>query len=125
MKKTFTIKRSKWLRGNRNGEGAPARSQLCDGDGHKCCLGHIMNQCGFTYSELIGKGTPATTEMDIHKVLDKADKLAYKLNGGLHPSMLTSAAININDDADMAWNTREAKLRKLFADNGITIKFVP
>ncbi len=52
--KQFTIKRSKWVRGDRN-LNVMGSSRLFNQYGNKCCLGFFSLACGATENEIDGR----------------------------------------------------------------------
>lgn len=113
MDKTeFTIKRSKWLRGE-DGDSFLLRST----DGKMCCLGQIANQCRVAKAHLKDRGTPAQVGTSIAgKIKD------FVMEGNNTP--LSYDAMKINDDEEITDKVREKRLISLFKKHGITLTFV-
>lgn len=110
--KTLTIKRSKWGRGKTGGA-------LLDKDtGLQCCLGFAALASGVGADDIAGLCYPRDVARRI-PLFNKHGRF------GLCDTKLSSAAINVNDDEDLKDAQREAALRKLFASNGVRVRFVP
>lgn len=65
----FTVQRSKWLRGGRNGNNrGVANSVLCQtrSPNHKCCLGFISEQLGCPIKYLKNKSGPSSLMSTIY-----------------------------------------------------------
>lgn len=147
-KKTVTIDRSRWL----HGEGGRASSLQRATDGKRCCIGFVCLAFGAKEVDIVGCGSPLT-EGNLPRAFDAWDlssmngeghralHAAFAINdcfvgqrpgtssGGSLQDAETVAIIKkygaddrgaapIKDDAD-----REARLVKLFADQGIELVF--
>jgi hypothetical protein len=111
--KTITIKRSKWLNGDRE-----CVSVLMDKNEHMCCLGfaiHQVTKC--KKSRLLNLATP-------YKFFRGDSFLTDATPDGVNNNFLAMDAIVINDDKSILGLEREEKLRKLFKKNGYKLKFV-
>lgn len=118
--KTFTIERSKWLRG----EGSKNSSLLRSCDGKMCCLGQVMQQCGIPDNELREIGEPS----DIHnpdievEVLCEWQQWAISPTRHMHPRI--SSMMELNDDVFTEDFDRESRLSELAQQAGFSLKFV-
>ena len=130
--KEFTIFRNKWLRGGKDGFGNDEGASLCTDDGQKCCLGHIMTQCGIKKIQLLDKGDPADVLTDENgqgrprvqsEQLRKAVNFLYNNSKGAN-TKLTEQAVSINDDHNIDDEERERQLTALFSKNKIRLTFV-
>lgn len=127
-KRTFTINRTTWRRGgDRLDHTGP--TFMLSLQGHKCCLGHIASQCGFTDKDLLLHKGPMSVVLDAGAT--PAGFLTYRnpcilegRPGYVLPTPLTGEAIRINDAPYMSDAEREAQLIALFQRYGYTIKFV-
>lgn len=111
-KKTVTIVRSKWARGN----DIPVMpdqdysNSLRNSDGSQCCMGFVCRAIGYKVAEIAGVTLPS-------KLGDAPDWLVSR----------QEAAMDINDDTDTHHTSRqrEKELKALFAGTPVTLKFVP
>lgn len=106
--KTITIDRSKWNRGGGKYSKILGVTSLLSPKGGMCCLGFICNQAGVPKEHMLNKEMPGRVH---HKRVPRC-LVSNKMN-----SDLAIDASTINDYEDMAENTREAKIKKLFADH--------
>jgi len=125
-KKSFTIDRSFWRRGagrlDSEGINSPhGRTELRNKNGNACCLGHIAQQCGVTWSALTGVSLPSGLFGASRALLDGVltDSLFDKLP---NPKIVVMAA-GINDSSAISDAEREEKLAELFAKSGIALTF--
>ncbi len=108
----FTIPRHEWLRG----EGSWA-SKLWDAESKKgCCVGHYAHACGvsrdtFGYEAALG---PLIRHQNLNPKLFHISENA-KLLGDLY---------QVNDDANLNDEVREARIKELFASAGIEVTFI-
>ena len=109
----FTVKRSKWARGGKNG-----KARLRNKDGNMCCLGFVCRKLGAKVADINQQYFPSNTIFN-SKFLETfpSDPETGR--------MFENIAAHINDDADLAPNTREAHLKELFRSRGHKIVFVP
>lgn len=109
--KSLTIKRSKWLRGD------AGASCMRNDSGHMCCLGFLCLRMGVLADQMTRHKTPFSVSMhgmgDIPRLMERGA-----------PTEFCNAAMSTNDRPGRE-PEREAALRKLFADNGIRLRFVP
>lgn len=113
-KKSFVISRQRWLRGTGDG-------LLRDAAGKSCCLGFIANQLGVPFKAMRGTGQPAELAREYHEPL-----LGFLIDAAhITPTALTQCAVDINDEEGLPGAERERALRKLFAEHGYTLRFVP
>lgn len=121
-KKTFTIDADKWVCGSFDDRG---NSLLLNKEGHMCCLGQIMSQCGASNDAIKHRCSPDDVERGEASGVGFLVRMATL---GRVNSSLTNEAMDINDsDNDdgscpSPW-TRAKRLRKLFKAEGITLKF--
>lgn len=124
--KKLVIKRSKWLRGGKDGNGAEALSLLMNKDGHKCCLGFYVRACGYKKA-LKGKACP-DDEIQVPReakwLLDSVDEQRHLRLKDYYNSNACNNLMMINDNEHFPQSERELKLTKLFAKQGITVIFV-
>ena len=83
-----------------------------------CCLGFVCRKLGAKVKDIDRRGFPSDTAFE-SKFLETFPSDPET------GSMFEETAANINDDADLAPNTREARLKKLFRSRGHEIVFVP
>lgn len=124
MRRKLVIKRSEWARGERVG----LSNILLGADGMKCCLGFFALSCGIPKKDIDQKSCPAdviSKKWPEWLVKNRGKPLALHLFKGQTDTAISVQLISINDDKSLMWNTREAKLRKLFAEQGVDVTFVP
>lgn len=117
---SFTVKRSKWLRGMDG-------SVLFDSYSEKmCCLGFLARKCGLSTDEINDLATPeeANDYSDNKKFAAKApylfsDDYGYNVN-----SDLCLKAMKVNDNPKLSNKKREEQLKKIFGKAGVEIRFV-
>lgn len=102
----FTVIRDKWFRGN----GGQGSGLLTIGDS-VCCLGFFSAACGAT--DLLGVSMPYNLEPH------EQAKLPLWSRGGAVDDIA-----NVNDSAEITDGRREARLKELFAKNGVEVEFV-
>jgi hypothetical protein len=115
----------KWRTGDfsqfKTGEGT---TQLLNSSGYMCCLGFMCIQSGLDRKDLFGWGEPC----ELHKKVPNLNIFIpsdYDDNEGYYNnSRLSDAAININDNDKTSITEKMKKLTTLFAEHGITIKFI-
>lgn len=116
MKKDYLIiNREKWRYGGDVNDDILGFTQLLNTKGKMCCLGFRCHQLGIPLKALKGKATPGnlSNNWDIPDLIDKR---------GFN-SVLTGAAISINDNAFISNEDREKRLIELFAKHDIIVKF--
>lgn len=124
-KKSFTIDRATWRCGGReqsdkhHGSGA---TLMLNEEGFKCCLGHIASQCGFTDKQLFNHGRPSQVVKGAGT--KPTGFLTETDNSNIVDSLLTHAAIAINDDENISFEERETELAKIFRNAGYEISFI-
>ena len=119
--KKFKVKRSKWFRGQGSDD-----SFLLNNEGQMCCLGFYSAACGIKKSYLKNEEAPGEINSDIQNqwqtfLLNDSDidtEEQYKID-----SWACTQLMKINDDENMSDTEREEKLTKLFANDGIEVKF--
>lgn len=114
--KTFTIQRSKWLRGEGNTKSSLLRTE----DGKQCCLGQVMSQCGVPDNELREVGEPSDiSDQDI-----EIEALCEWDLGTRHQHPSIGRMIEINDDEETEEFERESRLCELAQQAGFSLQFV-
>lgn len=107
--KKFTVRRSKWLRGEDAGS-------LLNDAGKMCCLGFAVNQiCRVPKKKLLNYCTPSS-------VLGSEKETPFTLVGGVDRHFIKQA-VEINDCSLTPDKVREESLTKLFKENGIKVTF--
>jgi hypothetical protein len=116
----LTIPRSTWLRG----EGAERSALLRPDDGRMCCLGLYLQACGIPRPVLTGRATAIA-------LVDRGYKVPYWLYQGtpgenaFMNSRAAAALMGINDWSKGTEEHREAEVKRMFKEQGITVTFVP
>lgn len=113
--KTVNINRNKWLRGFVGGK----NSLLCNKDNQKCCLGHAITQITkYPNKKIKDQSEPSNifNRQSFLTIYDKECHLALN-------NEFAEKAISINDQIPLTAKERESKLKKLFRENGIKLKF--
>lgn len=123
-RKKFTIDRSKWACGDVE-EKFNTTSMLRDPkSGAMCCLGFYLKSCGVPNKELDSRALPSSLN---------EKKLPASTTWLLGPNLEGEREghnnrqddfTSPNDDLEMAQNSREAKIRALFAEHDIDVEFV-
>ena len=107
--KKFTVRRSKWLRGE--GQGC-----LLDHSGNMCCLGFAVNQISrVTKKRLLYAEMPSC-------VLKTTKETTFTTNGVFDKDFVKKAA-RLNDNIIISDSVREKSLTKIFKENGIEVTF--
>jgi len=131
--KEFVVDADKWICGGGGtnygglGEGA---TLMQNNHGYMCCLGHCMNQLGFS---LIGRSESLGGHLrmgcypsSIAKLCKnkgyESNPFVSNANGTPENTQFAYDAVDIND-GDMSLKTRVEKLRKLFDEQGLKIRF--
>lgn len=114
---SFIVKRSTWLRGGES---------FLRKDGRLCCLGFYCVQAGVEIDDIDGWIMPSEmvneAEIDHQYEIDALTEFDDEY-ACARDSHLTDAAVEINDDEDIAESERERRLTQLFAGHGITLTF--
>jgi hypothetical protein len=110
----FVIKRSNWLRG----EGSDDSYLLRESDGKMCCLGFYLESLGCPLELLDGAQGPSDVPI---KVRPKKGKWLINDDPSLC-SIECNELIKANDEAGDD-GVREEEIIRLFAKEGITVKF--
>lgn len=121
----LVIDRSRRLRGDIfSGEG----SYLLDEQGRQCCLGFFLSSCRVPKDRLLDECLPsgigwwpkyATFEHDIPK---SAMWLVEEV--GKEGQRVESFFTSVNDDSSFLEPERERRIKALFAEYGVRVKFV-
>lgn len=112
--KTFTIERSKWLRG----EGAN-NSMLFRSDGKLCCLGQVCQQLGFSESDMLKQESPSNLRTLIEG-LTEVRQCRKVVSDTVHGSEM----MRVNDETLDEWEDREQALSELAQQAGFSLKFI-
>lgn len=108
----FVVDRSKWRCGfDSSNQAGHGETNLLNGDGFMCCLGHCALQAGAKKKDIKDKLMPNNISFHI-PVLNKESK-TYP--GWYKDTKLSEAAAKINDDSELTLKQRERKLRSLFS----------
>src|SRR5277367_909081 len=119
--KTFTVDRSKWLRGK-----GPEDSSLLNQKGKMCCLGFYAEACGLDRKFIRHLKSPAAAvtaskeDFTLHKsgVIWKTELVNRNGDSATCYQMMA-----VNDNEDIKDDVRETKLTALFKKLNIKIKF--
>ncbi len=111
---SFTVDRSRWLRGE------TARNSFLqrESDGKRCCLGFLALAAGVPEDAIIGKGGPCTLDLPQHK-----DQVADLFRTPERYDSL-GELMTVNDREDISDTQREAELTTLFQSAEIEVTFV-
>ena len=110
--KKFTVRRKNWARGDHPG------TKLLSGDGYMCCLGFAACQVSrIPKKRLLYCGEP-------NEVYRASSFLTESYGYDVMNNDLAAQAMAINDDTRMDDATRELRLKSLFRDHKIIVKFV-
>jgi hypothetical protein len=117
----FTVMRSNWDRGNKQG-------QLLGSNG-MCCLGFLGAACGVPDADLRGQGLPEeTTSISDVESRWPAKIVQWKDDGAgcaeWHDTRLVSELIEVNDDPHLDDEVREERLTALFKKADLEVEFV-
>ena len=113
--KEFSIKRSKWLRGN-------SLSSLLNSEGNQCCLGFFCSALGIPDEDILYKSSPCMVAS--YYLLPQWAYFFSDVTQGL--VMDTSSIlnlININDNLYLEDNKRERLIKEAFSKHNISVKF--
>lgn len=111
---TFVVDRTKWKNSHTFlGRGAA----LLDGrNGSMCCLGFVCEQLGVKRNDLEDKTTPYRLKKDWD--------IPYLLTKEGMETPLTFHAITINDEPHIPPKVKEKRLKELFNQHELDIRFV-
>ncbi len=118
--KSFTVKRSTWLRGDLDGASVLHRER----DGKQCCLGFLARQCQVPKKALMGKYMLRPHQTMTRGVVPRVYRKQLPEALMKKPALLDEI-MTMNDSIEMTERTREAKLKKLFEAADIKVLFVP
>lgn len=105
--KKFTVRRSKWYRGD-------SGALLLTNNGQMCCLGFAVNQiCRVTKKDLLNEARPSN-------VLFRDTPFTHSEG---QDRLFIEKVIDINDCEDISDSVREKRLTKIFKENGIKVTF--
>lgn len=127
--KKFVVKRSKWFRGRGN---TLSRLQT---DNQMCCLGFYAKECGLKKKNITDVVSPGEIEYEIKDIWDTfllarisniydSDPDDPGLTDIIIDSEIANSLMEINDDVNISDEDREYKLKELFKEQGIKVKFV-
>ena len=117
--KSFTIKRSKWLRMSKRTQ---IYSQMLDGkSGKMCCLGFYATSCGIAKKNIKGEPSPMEVAFSLE---DNNSKWNTFLISNKYNSKIAGKLMDINDDDETTDAFKEKEIKKIFATKGIKVKFV-
>lgn len=109
--KTFTIDRSKWVRGGENGA-----SRLLNYAYFMCCMGFYARACGVPTTDLLGRSYPDEVECGcVPGIVTK--------KGGKSMKAIGWDLAAYNDNSALSEASRELKVRACFKRIGVTVKF--
>lgn len=112
--KRFTVRRSKWRRGGPKNIHTMGYTNLLNEQGFMCCLGFACNQiCRIPKKKLLGESLP-------DKVI--GNESTFVDRHGVNKNFVYTA-VRINDASYINDKVREARLKKLFKENGILVTF--
>jgi len=114
--KSFTIKRSVWLRGER----AQPSFLLRESDGKQCCIGIYLEACGIPRNDKVNKRS-ATSLADLGVQVPRW--LVGPIGIDTAPSFAARVLMQINDETNVDLADREREVTAGFADVGITVTF--
>ena len=115
--KTFTIERSKWLRGEDEDESYLLRPR----DGKMCCLGQVGQQCGLTDDQLANKKALPSVQTNVS--IDGLTRES-KWGDGLFSTDVAAEMMIVNDVVGTSDEDRESRLSELAQQAGFSLKFV-
>jgi len=148
-KKSFTIDRTKWVRGDIGGT-----SLLLNDRGNMCCLGHYSKACGIAENDLrgncgpsdallsnilnenqLGKAWLANYRQSNIEIIDWKSKLFnifrrnvhnddYPFNFDADNTAICETLMHLNDDRNITEAEREEYIKKEFAKIGVKVKFI-
>lgn len=109
---SFTIDRSKWRKGT-----------MLDDDGRMCAMGFVAEAIGIPKTHFKHSGRPNIYNPEDRKKWGEAGFL--KCNGSNIPVLIgvVDKVIRTNDNSKIDTKTREKKLKEIFSEVGIKLKF--
>lgn len=110
----LVIDRTKWLRGKGSGVSGLLKN------GFMCCLGFDALACGYELTNLEGRQMPAS----LHNSKLKMPHCVTDGPSSPADSEFAANAAGINDDIFINDTYREARLVKLFLEQGIELSFI-
>jgi len=122
VKLKVTIDRAKWRCGGDDnpfqGGNGKGDTKLLNCEGYLCCLGFITREA-CPDLELLDKSEPDDLPRPVWGL-----SIPKPSGVGRKNTKLTFDAIRINDDEDLSFEEREAKLLELFKDSPYELEFV-
>lgn len=113
------IDRKTWLRGSKESY------LLRPKDGKKCCLGFLAEQCGIPTEFLHGKDSPVNLVVPGKRLPHGMGFLLKRYEPGKSTdSEACRALMYVNDYQGSTLQQREQKLTEMFANHGITVRFI-
>ena len=121
----FTIKRSKWIRGEGPGKSFLRREE----DKKMCCLGFLCVAAGSSKNNILGLKSPEDLDVELPSSLEWLVDIYEKIEGLVdekiyEDKVYTQNLMVINDREDISEETREAQLTDMFLENGWKPVFV-
>ena len=117
-KRTLTITRKNWLRG----EGSANSYLYRQEDGKQCCLGFYARDCGIRQKDICDVTTPEEINSNYVHIPKRFDWLLSDIEGD--PSFDTIELMKLNDDEDTSTRAKEWNIKKIFAKHDVIVKFV-
>lgn len=120
----FIIDRSKWRCGGEEGLNVQGKgpTRLLNREGYMCCLGMCMEQVIGYRGSLVDTGEPCETDEEVPPFTRVDSDEEY--GDILENSVLSDAAMTLNDATDTTREEKEGLLTSLFAEHGHEIEFV-
>jgi len=118
--RTLTIVREEWHRGGYTPERGESRL-LNPANGLKCCLGFLALRCGYAPEEIRSALSPSDVR---NPNLFPRAFVADSIDRRNDDSELTNRLVDANDNENIRGAARERRIAKLFAEAGITVRFV-
>ena len=128
----FTVKRSEWAYGGAYDKftNEPICTSLLDENGYKCCLGFFGLACGLEPADIKDHYYPYELrnkypEWAGLRIIFNDFMLEDKFKSGdkLEDVEIISLIAKTNDDEDLPLETKETRLKQLFAMKDIVINF--
>lgn len=113
---TLEIDRSRWLCGTTSGPNKG--SSMYDRERKMCCLGFLAKAQGVPVKHLQCQATPRA----VSNHMDRENIPGQMVDG--YSTEFAGVAMSINDNALLKTQYRETRLKALFKDEGIKLKFV-
>lgn len=131
--KKLIIDRTLWFRGN-----GSAMSKLRLMDGKMCCLGFYALACDYSVEEITNKlyfgGVAGDINVNTEEYIPAKGESAWLNARSCGPLFIYrdfwmgekvyASLANINDDMDLTDQVREARIAKIFKQNGVQIEFI-